>query len=291
MTKIVLDTSVIIRYPSIISTKIPDVIFVVPTHVQRELYQRTQNIGIKNAIFSPFVGFIKQAIDNGTIISASSPVDTFPEWEFLFKHLTLEGADDQIIQVASEIKHKEGQVKIATLDKEIIQYAKDNDIEITSLSEIESYLLNEKGNENLLKDEIKSSENQQFRNFLITIGASLLMSFIVFYIYPNFGYLYSKTGPAFFLIVSILIAGLMYKFKQVNLTFYAIIEYVVGILTIFFLLRTSNFELSAVSEDFSFSMKLAAGLYVMVRGLDNWNKSIDNERISVWIRHQFFGSN
>jgi len=278
MTKLILDTNIIIRFPQVLGLTIEDMELIVPSIVLDEL----SHIATKN---NNVADLLKFAVLDGNIQVVDSKID-FSELYDKINNPRLSIGDKTILAIALESKKKGQTVKIATQDKVIQEVAEQNNIEFLNWTSIANLLKSQKGKtpEKPLNDKISKFERKSIRTYIVGVLTGVLSSIIATLIYKNLQ-LIVDTINVWGTILLVLVIGVgLFIYREKQRLSYGIFEIAVGIIAIITLFSPSGFSYSDITFDMNFNLKLLGGLYIMVRGQDNVVKAIKNKKFGLWLK-------
>lgn len=278
MTKLILDTNIIIRFPQVLGLTIEDMELIVPSIVLDEL----SHVATKN---NNVADLLKFAVLDGNIQVVDSKID-FSELYDKINNPRLSVGDKTILAIALESIKKGHTVKIASQDKVIQEVAAQNNIEFLNWTSIANLLKSQKGktSEKPLNDKISKFERKSIRTYIVGVLTGVLSSVIASLIYKNLQ-LIVDTINVWGTILLVLIIGVgLFIYREKQRLSYGIFEIAVGIIAIITLFSPSGFSYSDITFDMNFNLKLLGGLYIMVRGQDNVVKAIKNKKIGLWLK-------
>ncbi|WP_336965041.1 PIN domain-containing protein [Chryseobacterium contaminans] len=287
MTNIIIDTNIILRYPQILGLRIPNINFIVPLVVISELNIRAEKRGVS---YDPRVDLIEKAIKEGTISIINSDGPILAKYNRILHNNRLSSVDISILASAIEIKNKDQEVKIATLDKVIIDVAQQYNIEVLSRNEILKFLSEFKDEE--LKTEsienlILNYENKENKIFIKGLFIGIATCLVAVFLYKNIESVISTINIWGTIIIIILFGICLFIFREKQRLSYGFFEFFVGIGAIIILFKPNNFNYQELQFTFDFSLKLMGGLYIMVRGQDNIVKAIKDTKIGIILKDKF----
>lgn len=288
MLNIILDTNIILRQPKVLGLKIPQVHFLIPLDVIEELNVRANSRGASS---DKRIDLIQKASEDGTVSIINTDLPRYRQFREKFQANNLSNTDLAILAMAVDFKMKEQDVKIASHDKEIINFANTNGIEVLDNSGIENFILNFSGQTNQsstsLKNEILTYERSERKTLIFGILIGVIVTIVAYLIFKYIGKIVS-TFQVWGTVTLILISGVaLFVFRERQRLSYGVVEFLVGILAIITLFQPDNFDLSKVNFNFEFIIKILAGLYIMVRGQDNIIKAIKDTKIGLYLKDKF----
>lgn len=287
MTKIILDTNIILRQPKVLGLQIPDTTFLVPLDVIEELNIRANNRG---ASFDRRIDLIEKASHQGTVSIINTDAPTFIKYRTLLNSNKISGADLAILAVAIEFKNKGESVKIATQDKEIWRLASSHNIDILSESDISNLLSGFKepstDKETVQKD-IVNYERTEKSNLWKGIFIGAVATLIAVLIYNNLQRIISTINIWGTISVILLLGIGLFVFREKKKLSYGVFEFFVGVVAIIMLFQPDNFDFSKLNFNIDFNIKLLGGLYIMVRGQDNIVKALKDTKVGLILKDKY----
>ena len=283
MTHIILDTSILLRYPRILGLRLSNITFIIPRSVLLELGQNHAYRG------GPYVGIMKlleKALDDGTVHLIGAP---WRKTDPVTIKSNLSG-DTDIISVALLYSEKGETVKIATLDQLIQKFALEKQIDVLGSQQVETLLDNFKMPENKdssIQSDIVSYEKKEKRTLWLGIIIGIAVAVVAFVIYQNAEKIFSTINVWGTIVLIILIGVSLFVFREKNRLSYGVFEFLVGVIAIILLFQPSKFNLSTIDFNLDFNVKLLGGLYIMVRGQDNIVKAIKDTKAGLFLRDKF----
>jgi rRNA maturation endonuclease Nob1 len=288
MERIILDTNVILRYPKMLGLKISDTEFLIPLDVIEELNARASTRGVS---FDKRINLIQKASEDGNVAIINTDLPAYRQFIDKYRASNLSNTDLAILSVAVNLKMKEQDVKIASLDKEIIRFANSNGIETLDDSEIELLIQNFADQKNkstiTLKKEILSYERSERKNFVVGILIGIAVTTFAYIIFKNINKIIA-TINIWGTVILILISGIfLFVFRERHRLSYGVVEFLVGVIAIIILFQPNGFNISEIDFNFEFTIKILAGLYIMVRGQDNIIKAIKDTKIGLYLKEKY----
>ncbi|MBA0885506.1 hypothetical protein EOD40_15580 [Flavobacterium sufflavum] len=101
----------------------------------------------------------------------------------------------------------------------------------------------------------------------------------------NLQYLKNNISTISLVGISLLFGFLLFLYRENYRLGYGILEIIVGLLTIISLFENMNNQSRVL--DIEVYVKLGGGLYIIVRGMDNVFKNIENKRIGIWLKNTY----
>ena len=121
MNAIILDTNIIIKYPRILSLKIPNTDIFITSEILLEVQNRAQNSISQNETFVKLLELIQNALDAKTlVVNPITENDLKKIDQTIQKNTKLTLADKSLVALAGQISHAYPKVAIATMDIQLI---------------------------------------------------------------------------------------------------------------------------------------------------------------------------
>lgn len=178
-----------------------------------------------------------------------------------------------------------GSNTLVTEDKELLVALRSADVFAITPKELLSRLVHLKGNETVLQ---LSSQKRSADNWRLWIGFGfgLIVSIGGNYVYDYAEDIFGWLGARSKALMVILVGFLLYAFRQRYRLMYGALEVAVGWLMAWHFADTfTTFEGASVFS----GLQLIAGLYVIVRGLDNVGKGLEGTRFQAYWERVFGG--
>lgn len=137
-----------------------------------------------------------------------------------------------------------------------------------------------------LEREVKKSRKliSQIRPVFYFLGFLTLIIFFLENI-QNLQYLKNNISIISLIGISLLFGFLLFLYRENYRLGYGILEIIFGLLTIISLFENINNQPRVL--DIEVYVKLVGGLYIIVRGMDNVFKNIENKRIGIWLKNTY----
>lgn len=269
-TKYIIDSNILIRYPQIFSN-INEKDMLIPQNVMDELngYRSYNNV---NETFEFVTTFLNKGVE-----LVPTPVVSSAFYNNIASQSTkLSFSDIATIHIALDLS-KKFHIVIVTDDIKFAESIKQNNIETITGEEFLRQSTNTAVNLETLHsaNKITSSQKRHLLINLITgVLSSILGGLIVTYIN-----LIVSTITVWGTLIMILFLGIfLFWFRENYKLSYGIFEFIVGFIMVLYVFYPL-FEYSKIeTKDI---LQILAGLYVMVRGMDNISKAIIGTRLEV----------
>lgn len=255
MNHIVLDTNIIINYPNILSYKRNDTKVIVPDVVLKQI------MDFKSPRRKRLAELLNTAQDNGIITFSSVATPK----ENLTGNMGIDFTDYSIAGYAKFLQEEgNSNVILATDDRALGLFASSNGIKTFNSSDLIAFFAKNSNRNNTISDEADIIENKERWSYLINIIVAILFLIAFVFFIRNFDYLIDKLSNIFWIFFLPIIGFGLFEIRQKKRQLYGFVEIGIGILTIVVCYYP---ELILINWDFY--LKIIAGLYVIVRGLDN----------------------
>ncbi len=287
MNAIILDTNIIIKYPRILSLKIPNTDIFITSEILLEVQNRAQNSISQNETFVKLLELIQNALDAKTlVVNPITENDLKKIDQTIQKNTKLTLADKSLVALAGQISHAYPKVAIATMDIQLINILYVFQIEILDGEKIQK-LINENKATNDVGIEEKAAryETTVNRSFLEGIIIGILVTLVIFTFALNFQKISQTINVWGTIVLAILIGISLFAFREKQRLSYGVFEFLTGIGTIIFIFYP-DFDYSKLDYTFDFYAKMLGGLYIMVRGQDNIVKSLAGKKWGLWLKEK-----
>lgn len=318
MNHIILDTNIIIAHPKLLGLSIADVKFVIPIDVVTELNERELSGEYNNR-----AELIQKAAAQGTISIIDNNLPGFAKYH----QPSIGDTDSSIIAVALDYISKGQSAKIATFDKKLAKAATENQIKVLSNNDLEQFIQTFKKPKKKsfgkifldivwdimiatfpmiptitslwveLKDvEIPSIqgkilffERKENVNLIAGIIIGILITLLAILIYLKLNIIISTINIWGTIIAIIVFGIILFIIRERQRLGYGIFEFLIGALSIIILFYSDSFDYSKINFTTDIYLKIAAGLYIMVRGQDNIVKAIKDTKLGLKLRKYKIG--
>jgi rRNA-processing protein FCF1 len=266
--KILLDTNIILLDPTLLSKKKSGVSLIVPFPVRLELatvsFVREGVSSISKVLDAAVKEKIVQ-IYNLTSVPSIEP----PE--------KLSKTDIELITAAQELKQSNGDVRLATEDKPLANFAATIGIQCINLNQLQKMFSTDIAYDSLIQRKAKNILSAQTRGLVIGIIVGCLGNILATLVWTNFQKII-ETATIWGTILLIIFIGIsLYSLRGRFRLQYGIFEFIFGIvvaLKVFW----PEFDYSKFKTlDF---LQIMAGIYVMIRGQDNIGKALMGTRFA-----------
>ena len=267
--KIIIDTNILITDPSVLTQKKENLTLVIPAGVRDELISITGRKGEIRGILN----LLDSSAENETIqIDDAGIKPNLAQGRLSFTDL-------QTISLALKYKNQNDDVVIASLDREVQSMAQSVGIPVIDLKQLwlqiaGGHVENQDDFEKA-KDYKKKQLQSLFVNFAVGIAGSLLANLTWQYFDLILGTIRVWGTVALIILTSLF----LYWFRGRHRLSYGVTEFVFGFimtLRVFF----PDFDYKRL-QIMSF-LQIIAGIYVMVRGMDNFGKGIQDTRFEYF---------
>lgn len=275
-----LDTNVLIRRPGLLARKDAAERFLIPIAAIEQLSNRGQG-----TVSGPLQKVLSAASDSGVELidypKIGHPVVRTLSDELTSRESRLDTFDLAILGTLLDLQSDTTRkVRLATEDKSLRMAANQLGLDAVSLEELQQSLdgleKNTTSPVNLeVEKQVANYEKSERWSIKSTIAISVFAICIVYIVYSNYKQIFAVLGmtPRVFIAAAAsLVGGLLYWFRQRYRAAYGIVETVIGAWI------TSNAVPLDSEFDVNSGLQVIGGLYVVVRGLDNFSVGIDKRR-------------
>jgi hypothetical protein len=276
MTKVILDTSILIAYPAILAVESSEFEFIVPDLVVEKISKFKDNT-------PSLMSLVSNARNAGTIkIEAAASSN-----EGVRAGVIVDYVSFQIANFGKYLLEQNQNVIVATENKKLQDFCNLNNIPSKGLSDLLTLIDSSKTVNTEIEIQTKSFSNQQFRRVLLGFFWGTLFALLIVWGYLNVIKIV-QTIQIWGTVTATFILGIfLFYFREIQRQIYGVIEFVVGIASVFMLFYP-EFDLTKIDINAGLFIKISGGLYIMVRGQDNIYKSLEGKKTRVWIDKYVF---
>ncbi len=263
--RLILDTNILLSRPQILSWGGDSIRFLLPQAALQQL---------RSGRFADRAGnFLEQAFRAGRLHILPQPTGAstdFPLWR------NLDYTDTLILATALDYqkRHADQKVFFVSDDHAMLRQAGKLGLETATSTTVDELIHSDPAGETVSKELSeaanlfgRSNRNYLVKGFLLGLGVAALL-FVAWY----FKDLAGQTFPVWGLTVGAAVVGfLLFWFRSRYRLSYGIVE---GLFGLFTAARLAN----PATYDSTFFLQLVAGLYIIVRGLDNTEKGIEGTK-------------
>ncbi len=278
MRNIVLDTHVIVKDPNILARKLDDVRLIVPVSVLQQIdrYRDEAKANLSSLLR-------RAAAEKSVKITGTSDRTTVsPDEQGIGE------TDASILALAVELKHGNDVTTanpdtfLATDDSVLRRVAENHGVRVLSSDELEKALQGTTAASDDLVVAARQVKAKQSRHLLISGACALVSIGLVQLLISNIRTLLPWIMSVGGFCVIVLLGIVIFWCRSRSRLGYGLVECVFGILAVYD--GATNFNPS--DHQMIGLMKMIAGLYVMVRGLDNIGKGLKGTKYgSLWSRY------
>jgi hypothetical protein len=194
--------------------------------------------------------------------------------------------DAKLVVLANKYLKNKQKVFLVSDDGRLINLAEKYKIPIISLIEFHRIIDDFK---KISLSSLKQNETikkYSLRKWAIELLIAILSGFLINTIWTNFEYIYISVSIFLIIITLILLSYIFYLMRTHFRTTYGFIELFFGFILSFSIFNEKGYVLAELT---SFDIiKLVAGIYVMVRGIDNFEKGVQGTYLEPFIAKIFF---
>lgn len=266
--KILLDTNIILLDPTLLSKKKPDVSLIVPFPVRLELatvsFVREGVSSISKILDAAVKEKIVQLYKLASIPSIEPPEK-------------LSNTDIELITAAQELQQSNGDVRLATEDKPLANFAATIGIQCINLNQLQKMFSADTAYDSNIQRKAKNILSTQTRGLVIGIIVGCLGNILTTWVWTHFEKIID-TATIWGTILLIIFIGIsLYSLRGRFRLQYGIFEFFFGIVV----------ASKVFWPDFDYSkfkpldvLQIMAGIYVMIRGQDNIGKALTGTRFA-----------
>ncbi|MCY0989463.1 PIN domain-containing protein [Nannocystis sp. ILAH1] len=274
--QLVLDSHIIVSHPEVLSLGKENTKFVLPAAAVRELS--------RSRLWRKISTLLDEAQSTGRL---QLPPD--PSAPMLIGGTNLDIADGLILQTALDVlqAHPNEDVYLASNDKPLTEAARNQGLKTTDSSRLHTLLISEKTlaqpaphSQKEFEGISQAAASVKQYNLRYVVGAFILgilvtSTIVAIWYFRDF---VARTFPLWGLALgTAVLGGLLFWFRSRYRLAYGIAEVLFG------LLATTQLT-DSLGYNPAFFLQLAAGVYIVVRGLDNVGKGLQGTRMeSTWV--------
>lgn len=289
MQHFILDTNIILRDPSILAKSSNETRILIPEAVILELAARSS----KNESIRPTLALVQEALAHGVYRIGLPDPNALNSMAIQDAVLTRVSAADLIILKSVEyyINHLVGasdskNAFFVTEDKVLFQQAKALGINVLDYAELKAALQNVSISDHLIDergfDASRIRKRAEIRGFVLGTGSGVLASIVASLAAANFKLIVATINVWGTIIILPLLGVFLYWWRSRYRLSYGIAEFVFGLIATLgvFIPQFDYTRLNALNV-----VQVVAGLYVIVRGLDNIGVGLKGTRVeTMWSR-------
>lgn len=273
MTHVILDSNIIINFPDILSYKKKDTKVIIPDLVLKEILN-FQSPRRKQ------LGDLLNKAQNEGIISFSSTA--LPQ-EKLKGNIRVDFTDYNVAGYAKYLQEQgKSDVILATNDKELTVFAKTNSIKTFNAAELLDFFAVNSDKNKTISNEAENIESKENWSYIINIILAILFLLLFVFFIRNFGDIIDRFSKILWIFFLIIIGFGLFEIRQKRRQLYGFVEMGFGILTL-----VICFYPNIILITWDFYLKIVAGLYVIVRGLDNLYQGSEKKNFRTVLKQIF----
>ena len=276
MSRFIIDTNIIIMHPEILSRKLKTII---PDVVMEELRVFTS----KNKDYNNIFEIIQSNTNSIHIAKTNINEIDFEAISLAFPRLSKN--DMLIANLAKEyaVSHTGEEIYLVTQDKLLQMYCKQIVVKTLDLNEIRNEFVHVQKNEDVEKKVNKLNE-VVMRSLILNILIGVLSSIIANILFSHSKDIFGKINIWGTIVLVPLVGVLLYYLRSKFRLFYGITESLIGVSTsLRVFIPSFNYSSIHTSELF----QILGGLYIIVRGMDNIGKGLENTKFYFHWRKVF----
>jgi hypothetical protein len=272
MKRYILDTNILIKDPSILTKWSGNYRLIIPDIILEEAsYVSGRLTGSKGLIHS-----IENSTSKGFVKVIQVDRNRYPFNESLGKDFRISYTDYVLAHFAKDYAKDKPETYLVTEDRRLSGYADFIGLKTQNLFGFQSDILSNKTvdiSEVGLKSNIRSF---QFRHIAISFISGIALTLMSYLVYKNFE-LITQRFPVWGTVAAFsLIPFVFYWFRSNVRIGYAIAEFSFGYFSVMYTIKplAEDFDISKIYE-VAAAVPVVGGIYVMVRGLDNFSKGVE----------------
>lgn len=270
MNYYILDTNILIKAPFLLAKWSSRYRILIPDIVLQETGKVIGKIkGTENLLHK-----IEEATSKGFIKILKSDT-TKHIYSENFSERRISYVDYQIAQLTKDYAKERKNVFLVTEDRVLQRYAEEIGVKVLSLFNFQNSILELKTVD--LKDigESKNVKVFQFKHLSISFISGVILTIATYIVYKNLDLIVAEFPIWGSISLLLIIPFIFYWFRSNMRIAYAITEFSVGFYSAFTTTKPllTEFDMNNFT-DLKIVIPIIGGIYVMVRGLDNFNKGI-----------------
>jgi rRNA-processing protein FCF1 len=274
MTKVILDTGILITYPAILSRSSSQTRFIIPDVALDELSVFAE----KNKEYRQIIELIKNGSGNIHIgVTEKNKLKVDPQFAGSGR---MSFADHLIADFAIKYynEHQNERVYVATEDKSLSSYCRTHNVETLNLQALRALILLPEKKNIAIDTAVKKINIFVIKDFSLHLGVSLICGVLANLLYSKLNTII-KTINVWGTIAIIPVLGiLLFLIRSKWRLIYGLTEFLIGFsaaIRVFL----PNFDYTQLHPSEMF--QIIGGLYIIVRGLDNIDKGIENTKYQL----------
>jgi hypothetical protein len=284
MKRLILDTNILFKDPSILTRWSSNFKIIIPDIVLEEAGKVSGRLpGTENLLH-----LVDNATAKGFVKIAKVDRNKYP-YNPDNNNNRISHVDFQLAKFAKDYSKDKNETFLVTEDRLLLKYANDIGVKTLNLFALQNELLSFK---TVNIDEVekgKTISQFQFRHLAISFATGVLLTTVSFLIYKNIDTIFSK-APIWGSALSLLTVAFVFYWVRANYRIgYAIAEFSFGLYSSFWALSpySPDFDLSILTTNLPKIFSLVGGIYVMVRGLTNFGDGIKGTLVENYWRKVF----
>ena len=254
MAHIILDSNIIINYPEVLSYAQEGTKLIVPDLVLEEILNFQSTGGRQLG------SLLQDAQKQGTIVFTATPRPN----EKLQGSVLVSYTDFMVAGYAKYLQEQGNDVVLATEDKKLVAFAGANAIRTYDTAALITHFARNSRQVQSIQKQADRIESKARWSYLINILITVLLLVLLVWLIRNYGDLVDKLAKPFLVVLLIVLGFVLFEVRQKRRQLYGFFELGFGILTIVVCMYPS-----IILENWDAYLTIIAGLYVIVRGLDN----------------------
>lgn len=271
MKRYILDTNILIKDPSLLTKWSSNYHIIIPDVVLEETgYVSGRLSGSKSLIHS-----IETSTSKGFVKIANVDRNKYDFSESIGRDFRISYTDYQIAHFAKDYSKTKPETYLVTEDRRLAAYADHIGVKTQNLFGFQNDIQSNKTVDITEVGESSNIRKFQFRHLAISFISGIALTILSYIIYKNFDSI-TKKFPIWGTITALTVIPFIFYWFRSNLRIaYAIAEFSFGYFTVMFVTKpfATDFDIAKI-YDWTTAISILGGIYVMVRGLDNFSKGL-----------------
>lgn len=277
MKKIILDTSIVLKWPDILARRKKDAQFVIVPSCFQEL---TELLDMHKGVPTIF-DLINDSLRSGNTVEYQNIARLDDR-----RSRGLSPNDCDLVMSALELQGQGFEVYVAADDSQLLQEAQRHSIKVKTLKDLQKEFPPNADTIQAINEKAKEFTAIQRRYLIAGTVIGVGISILVAIAWLNLQAILNTIRIWGLIVALVVLALLLYRLRNKNRFAYGITEYLTG-LCLGIMLFYPNFDYENVTWR-SF-LQILASVYIMVRGLDNIGKALQKTRYATilksWLRN------
>lgn len=273
MKRIIIDSNIILSDPELLAQKPTNAKLIIPDLVLKEI----RNIDAHGRFPSDLLEIIYKSAGEDYI----EIIDTISFLEQKEQKMYGRNSDVDFIKFCKSYKKLFPETLIATDDRALNVYAKENNLEVINSSSLKNKWFTDPVKSERLSDEIKNLSKRFNRRLVLSFIAGIMFTLTIISAFYLSDFIISYFNIWGTILLFMVIGLLSFYARSKWSLMYGIVEFLVGLFaSLVSFLPDFNFE--SIEYKPTIFITILAGIYIMVRGLSNIEKGIQATSIEYY---------